>query len=196
MENLQLASTDLRSWRYVGKLALATDKVIDASVVRLPGGGWRLWYNNEPDHKHTYYADSPDLRHWTDRGLAVAQRGEGPKVFRWRGSWWMIIDLWRGLAVYRSQDALHWTQQQPVLLAEPGKGPDDGVIGGHADVVVDGDRAWLFYFTHPGRRGFDARKDGPEQRRSVIQVTELKEAGGVLSVDRDAPTHIRLGEPR
>jgi hypothetical protein len=59
---------------------------------------------------------------------------------------------------------------------------------------VSGDRAWLFYFTHPGRRGPDAKKDGPEQRRSVIQVTELKEEGGWLRVDRDVPTHIRLQE--
>jgi hypothetical protein len=191
---VHLTSTDLLAWRNPQALALAGDKVIDASLARLPGGGWRLWYNNELDHKYTYYADSPDLVHWTDRGRAVAERGEGPKVFRWHGAWWLVTDPWHGLAVFRSQDAINWSRQPTQLLEQPGQGPDDGVIGGHADVVVSGDRAWLFYFTHPGRRGPDAKKDGPEQRRSVIQVTELKEEGGWLRVDRDVPTHIRLQE--
>ena len=189
---VHLTSADLRTWRNPQKLPLAGDKVIDASLARLPGGGWRLWYNNELDHKYTYYADSPDLQHWTDRGLALAQRGEGPKVFRWRGAWWMIVDLWRGLGVYRSSDALHWTAQPSVLLDQPGRGLDDGVMGGHADVVVDGERAYIFYFTHPGRRGADAAKDGPAQRRSVIQVAELLETDGTISVERDQPVRIHL----
>ena len=66
--------------------------MIDASVLRLPDGTWRLWYNNERDHKYTYYADSPDLLHWTDRDPALTERGEGPKVFRWRGRYWLLID--------------------------------------------------------------------------------------------------------
>jgi sucrose-6-phosphate hydrolase SacC (GH32 family) len=189
---VHLTSTDLVAWRHPEPLALAGDKVIDASLARLPDGGWRLWYNNELDHKYTYFADSPDLVHWTDRGRAVAERGEGPKVFRWHGAWWMLTDPWHGLAVFRSQDALNWTRQPTQLLEQPGQGLDDGVIGGHADVVVSGGRAFLFYFTHPGRRGPDAKKDGLEQRRSVIQVTELFEEGGWLRADRDAPTHIRL----
>ena len=65
-------------------------------------------------------------------------------------------------------------------------------MGGHRDVVVSGDRAFLFYFTHPGRRGPDARKDGTEQRRSSIQIVELHEQDGWLTCDRDEPTHILL----
>jgi hypothetical protein len=189
---VQLTSTDLKTWRHAEKVPLAADKVIDASLARLPDGGWRLWYNNELDGKNTWYADSPDLRHWTDRGRALAQRGEGPKVFHWRGAWWMVIDLWRGLGVYRSLDAQTWTRQDATLLEQPGRGADDAVMGGHADVVVSGDRAYVFYFTHPGRQGPDAKKDGREQRRSSIQVAELEEEGGVLRVDRDRPVHIRL----
>ena len=44
-------------------------------------GGWRMYYNNEPDRKSIWYADSPDLEHWTDRGKLIGdQAGEGPKV--------------------------------------------------------------------------------------------------------------------
>jgi hypothetical protein len=193
---VHLTSTDLRTWRHPVKVPLANDRVIDPSLARLPDGTWRMWYNNEPDRKYTYYADSPDLEHWTDRGLAIAERGEGPKVFRWRGAWWMIVDLWHGLAVFRSDDALTWKKQDATLLEQPGKGPDDGVMGGHADVVVSGDRAYIFYFVHPGRQGPDAKKDGPEQRRSLIQVSELIEEGGIIRTDRDAKVAIRLAPPR
>lgn len=193
---VHLTSRDLRSWRGATAIPLASNKVIDAAVTRMPGIGWRMWYNNEPDKKAIYYADSADLVHWTDRGRAVVdQPGEGPKVFQWRGAWWMITDVWRGLAVYRSDDGLDWKRQPDNLLEQPGNGADDQVKGGHADVVVSGDRAFLFYFTHPGRRGADLNKDGVEQRRSSIQVVELTQAGGWLRADRDAPTRIQLRTP-
>jgi hypothetical protein len=189
---VHLTSSDLRSWRKARVVKLASDKVIDAALVHLPGGTWRMWYNNEADQKTIYYADSADLEHWTDRGRAMDDRGEGPKVFFWRGTWWMITDVWRGLAVYRSSDTVHWERQPANLLEAPGLGADDQVKGGHADVVVSGERAFLFYFTHPGRRGAHAEDDGPEQRRSVIQVVELSHEGGWLEARRDAPTRIRL----
>jgi hypothetical protein len=192
---VHLTSTDLRTWRHPAVVPLANDKVIDPSLARLPDGTWRMWYNNERDHKNTYYADSPDLVHWTDRGLAVAQRGEGPKVFRWHGAWWMIVDVWHGLAVFRSSDALTWHKQETTLLEQPGHGPDDGVMGGHADVVVSGGGAYLFYFVHPGRQGPDAKLDGPAQRRSLIQVSELIEQDGIVRTDRDAKVAIRLDPP-
>ena len=190
---VHLTSADLRTWRNAQPVKLASEKVIDAAVARVPGGGWRMWYNNEADHKSIYSADSADLISWTDHGRVVAdQGGEGPKVFQWRGAWWMITDVWRGLAVYRSADARTWKRQSGNLLETPGQGVDDQVMGGHADVVVSGDRAFLFYFTHPGRRGPDAKKDDVEQRRSAIQVTELFQSGDTLRAERDTPTRVLL----
>jgi hypothetical protein len=156
-----------------------------------------MWYNNERDRKSIYFADSTDLETWNDRGKAVGdQSGEGPKVFRWHGSYWMITDVWRGLAVYRSDDALNWARQPGGnLLQEPGEGDDDQVIGQHPDVVVSGDRAFLFYFTHPGRRGPDTQRDATEQRRSSIQVVELHHADGRLECNRDQPTQMQLPPP-
>ncbi|MFZ6712367.1 family 43 glycosylhydrolase [Undibacterium sp. TC9W] len=191
---VHLRSQDLRHWRNAKVLQLASDRVIDATVLRLPEGGYRMWYNNEVDKKSIYYADSVDLEKWTDKGKAVGdQSGEGPKVFRWKEQWWMITDVWRGLAIYRSDDLLSWKRQVGVNLLEiPGHGEDDGVIGGHPDVVVNGDRAFLFYFTHPGKRGADQKKDGKEQRRSSLQVVELLLTEQGLQVDRDAPAYVRL----
>lgn len=191
---VHLTSTDLRHWSNARELPLASGKVIDAAVARLPDGRWRMWYNNEADRKSIWTADSTDLQTWTGHARAIAdQGGEGPKVFRWRGAWWMITDVWKGLAVYRSSDAVTWARQRGNLLQAPGQGADDQVIGGHADVVVDGDRAYLFYFTHPGRNGPDAKADGPEQRRSSLQVVELEQDGQGLKAERDRPTHIRMG---
>ncbi len=190
---VHLTSADLRTWRNATRLKLAGDRLIDAALARLPDGRWRMWYNNEEDRKAIHYADSSDLQSWSEQGRAVAdQGGEGPKVFQWQGAWWMISDVWRGLAVYRSPDARTWTRQPDNLLQQPGQGADDQVIGGHPDVVVSGGRAFLFYFTHPGRTGPDAKTDGPEQRRSSIQVGELQVSEGWLRVDRDIPTRILL----
>ncbi|ACB74658.1 glycosyhydrolase [Opitutus terrae] len=199
---VHLTSTDLRTWRDPQPLALSSDRVIDACVFPLSRGGWRLWYNNERDRKSIYHADSPDLVTWTDRGKTsgVGERpGEGPYVFSWRGTHWMIVDLWKGLGVYRSDDLETWHAQSRDLLAAPGRGTDDGVNGGHACVVVNAqeDRAFCFYFTHPGRAGTikPEDKDSLDLRRSSIQVVELRERDGVLSCDRDAPTFVALPTP-
>jgi beta-xylosidase len=188
---VHLTSADLRTWRNARPVKLAAERPIDASVARLPTGGWRMFYNNELDGKSIWYADSPDLEQWTDRGKLIGdQAGEGPKVFRWRGQWWLITDVWKGLAVYRSGDGLAWERQPNNLLEAPGQGADDQVKGSHADVVVSGDRAWLFYFTHPGRK--DDKADSYETRRSSIQVVELTFEGGWLQADRNAPARVAL----
>ena len=188
---VQLTSTNLLQWTNPRKLSLATDRVIDPSIERMPDGSWRLYYNNERAGKAINYATSPDLQTWTDQGLAFKSCGEGPKGFRWHGKFWVIIDEWKGLGVFRSDDASHWTKQPTNLLAIPSTGADDQVQGGHPDVVVSGARAFLFYFTHPGRRP-GAPRDGPEQRRSSIQVVELQFKDGWLICDRDQPTRILL----
>lgn len=194
---VHLTSDDLLNWKSHGPLDLASDRVIDACVLAKPGGGYRLWYNNERDRKSIYYADSDDLYRWADGGKAVGdQSGEGPKVFRWRGAYWMVTDVWDGLALYRSEDLQDWERQPGNLLRAPGRGDGDEVKGQHPDVVVSNDRAFLFYFTHPGRRGPDATNDTASQRRSVIQVVELTEVDGRITCDRDRPTRIQLAKPR
>jgi GH43 family beta-xylosidase len=193
---VHLTSKDLRTWRDARPVKLATDRAIDASVVKLPAGGWRMYYNNEVDGKSIWHADSADLETWTDRGRLIAdQAGEGPKAFQWRGRWWLVTDVWKGLAVYSSSDGLAWRRQPGNLLELPGRGEQDGAPGQHADVVVSGDRAWLFYFTHPGRKPNAKQADGYDTRRSSIQVVELGESAGVLTADRDPRTRIALRDP-
>ena len=190
---IHLTSTDLLNWKYESSLKLINDKVIDASVFRLPDGTWRLWYNNERDGKSIWYADSKDLFNWEDKGKAIAARGEGPKTFKWQGKYFMIVDAWKGMEVYSSGDLLNWTKQPDRILENPGKGKDDQAIGGHCDVVVNGGRAYVYYFTHPGRRkDKPASRNSFEDKRSVVQVAELKYVNGQITCDRDEPLVLKL----
>lgn len=191
---LHLTSKNLLNWTFESSLDLASDKCIDACVFRLPDGTWRMYYNNERDGKSIYFADSPDLYTWTDSGQKVIgdRAGEGPVVFQWKGKYWMLVDNWRGLGVYSSRDLIEWKRQGESLLSRPGTGPDDGVIGQHPDVIVSGDCAYLFYFTHPGRTPGNRDRDDYSTRRSSIQVAELRYIDGRISCDRDEPVCINL----
>lgn len=192
-EIVHLTSSDLLNWQYESTLKLVNQKVIDASVFKLPDGTWRMWYNNEKDGKSIYYADSKDLYNWDDKGKAIAARGEGPKTFWFKNKYWMIVDVWKGMELYYSDDLLKWTKQSKRILEEPGKGTDDQAIGGHCDVVVNNDRAYVFYFTHPGRRKDNpAPKNSFDDKRSVIQLAELHYANGEITCDRDKPIMIKL----
>ena len=112
-----------------------------------------------------------------------------------KNKYWMIVDVWDGQGVYSSDDAVTWTRQKENLLQKGGTGPEDQTKGLHADVVVSGDRAYLFYFTHPGRVDVNEKKDTTEQRRSSIQVVELEYKDGQLTCDRNRLTHIHLAPP-
>lgn len=193
-EIIHLTSTDLLHWQYDRTLELASHKIIDACAFPLPNGGWRLWYNNEKDKKSIYYADSKDLINWQDKGKAIGDKGgEGPKVFRWKDHYWMIVDNWMGIGIYQSDDLTTWKRQEKRILEIPGKGKDDQAIGGHCDVLVNDGRAYVFYFTHPGKVGDKSTwKDGFETRRSVIQLGELQYENGEISCDRDMPVNIQL----
>jgi len=181
-----LTSTDLRQWACAGRVDLGSNKVIDASVVRLPHGGWRIWYKDELGGSKLKAADSPDLKTWQPRGPISALPAEGPKVFRHAGKWWLVADLWKGLLVLRSDDAEHWEEQPTRLLTEPGVHANDRAKGQHPDVqVVDG-RVYLFYFVHQSGED-EARRDDRWHQRTVIQVAEITlQADGWLGVDRNA----------
>ncbi len=188
---VHLTSRHLETWECGERLELGSDRIIDASVLALPQGGYRLWFNDERAGKAIKYADSPDLKTWTVKGTVVSTPGEGPKAFRWKDRWWLISDAWKGLLVQSSADGTNWTAQPGHLLGEAGTRPTDRAKAQHPDVVVAGDRAYLVYFVHQG--GEDQAKADPEwHRRSVLQIAELKETDGVVSVERDAPVEVKL----
>jgi len=194
---IHLSSSNMINWKFESKLDLSSDRCIDACVFRLPDGTWRMYYNNERDGKSIYYADSPDLYTWLDSGKKVVgdRGGEGPNVFRWKGKNWMIVDNWDGLGVYSSEDFVTWERQAKNILQEPGTGPDDNDFGRHPGIVVSGERAFIFYFTHPGRSPENRGKDLYQSRRSSLQVAELEYSDDQIICERDKPVYIDLNMP-
>ena len=198
---LHYTSRNLWDWECQSRLTLSSDNVIDACVFRLMTGVWRMWYKDEVNGSHTYAADSDDLANWTVVGPAITDCAhEGPNVFFWKDRYWMITDPWNGLGVYRSDDAETWARQENILTTGC-KRVDDGTRGDHADVLVSGENAYIFYFTHPGRiHGEDVESVNEvypyEWKRTSLQVAQLKHENGKLLCDRDEPFVLELKEPR
>jgi hypothetical protein len=168
---VHLTSKNGKDFHAESVLQLSDDHVIDACIIQKPDGGWRLWYNNETDGKSIYYADSPDLYRWIDQGkvTSVSANGEGPNVFYFQGQYYMIVDEWKGLSVFLSDDLTEWTKQEGKYLVD---GNDWQRRGNHADVeVVDG-HAYLFYFsgwTEQDPESGEIRR----KRGSAVYVAEL-----------------------
>ena len=191
-------SDDLENWRRVGPLTLSSDRVIDAAVYKCPDGLWRLWYKDEDHGSATWCATSPDLFEWTVEGVAIpgspdAAPHEGPNVFELGGFYWLIVDEWKGQAAYRSDDCTTWTRQG-ILGGEPGADASDRRYVRHADVVVVGDHAALYYFTHPE---WDERSqaEGPPDvaaRKTAVHHGRLTVRDGVLLLDRDIPADLAI----
>ncbi|MFB7894613.1 hypothetical protein ACFC1I_20590 [Microbacterium sp. NPDC056044] len=186
---VEYLSDDLRTWARRGVVPLASDRVIDAAVARCPDGLWRLWYKDEAADSTTAVAVSDDLESWRLDGTAVGGRPhEGPFVFELEGTWFLLTDEWRGMAVYRSTDAVTWERQggrDAVILGESGA-PRDGIqIGRHGSVVVIGDEARLYFFTHPWWDGSElADADERSHRRSAVHVARLRMVDGELVAER------------
>lgn len=192
---VHLTSTDLTKWECENVVKLDTARMIDPTVIKL-GQGYRMWYKDERAGSRIFAADSKDLRTWTkvDNQPINPTMGEGPTAFRFKGHYWLIADVWKGLMVLRSEDALTWTEQDGYILAEPGRKATDRFQGQHPDVVVDSDRAFIYYFVH--QKNEDEAADDPRwNQRTVIQVAELVYADGKLSVNRDADPSFKLHPP-
>lgn len=183
-------SEDLWSWEFQSVLSLSSDRVIDACVIQMPDGRWKMWYKDEVHDSHTYCAYSDDLYKWTPGGAEITDCAhEGPNVFLFRGKYWMITDPWDGLGVYVSDDACSWSRC-PNILKDGGSRTDDGTKAAHGDVVVHKEHAYIFYFTHP-RRKSDVETENRsmleeyEWNRSSVQVAELQAERGRLVCDRN-----------
>jgi len=186
-------SRNLVDWKHEGIVPLSSERVIDAFIHAKPSGGWRMWYKDEANKSHIYAADSEDLFKWAVAGPVVTGKAqEGAAVFWWQGSYWMLVDRWQGMGVLRSPDLATWTEQSGTILGVPGRRPDDGDIGRHGEVVVQGPDAYIFYFTHPFGPKVHTE---PGKHRSSLQVARLEIKSGTLVCDRDAAFPLDLGPP-
>ncbi|MDY0908450.1 hypothetical protein [Microbacterium sp. CFBP9034] len=186
---VEYRSDGLRTWSRRRPLALASDRVIDAAVARGPDGRWRLWCKDEAADSVTAMAVSDDLESWRTDGVAIGGRPhEGPFAFELGGWWWMLTDEWRGMAVHRSADAVSWERQggaDAVILGESGPAAAGVQIGRHGSVLMRGERALLYYFTHPWWDGSElADADERVHRRSAVHVATLRVVADLLICER------------
>jgi len=153
---------------------------------------WKMWYKS-PDSK-TCTSLSKNLKTWestTECEISGVEH-EGPVIFHWKDKYWMIIDecslSYVGLHCYESIDLATW-KRNSTILNTPGKREDDNDQGRHCDVRVVGDRAFIFYFTHPGRvydaKGIEIEENTWQYHRASIQVAELELKDGRIFCDRD-----------
>jgi len=192
---VHLTSPDLARWTCKDTVDVKSGRIIDPTVLKLKHG-YRMWYKDERFESRIVAADSKDLTSWqpVGNGPVSQTHGEGPKAFRFKGRYWIIADAWKGLMVLKSDDALHWTQQDGFILGQPGTAATDRNPGQHPDVVVDGDRAFIYYFVHQKNEP-EAATDPYWWQRTVIQVAELVYKDGQLVVDRETRPDFALHPP-
>lgn len=185
---------NLWDWKFFGYLKLTSENVIDASLFKMPGGKWRMWYKDEKQGSAIMMAESSDLFTWSINAKPViaGSAQEGPKIFACGEYFWMLTDEWQGMRVYKSKDCNTW-EKQGIILAGPSTRAEDTPSGAHGDVVVVNNKAYIFYFTHPGRK---IHGDAPlnsngvipyNLRRSSIQIAPLEIKDGTLVSNRDTP---------
>jgi hypothetical protein len=204
---VHLTSKDGIKWETISVLDLGARKVIDAGVIRLKDGIWRMWYKNEAEKSDIiWYADSKDLYEWTVIGPAKlgGVSGEGANVIYWHDKYFIIVDEWKGLSVYSSDDATNWVKQEKYIISgipieEENTGNAesqdsnmrrrpryvDGSRGNHADIEVIGDHAYMFYFSNI--------PSSMNMRGSAVYVQELiYNVDGTVSCDTEAKCFINL----
>lgn len=180
---MHYSGTDLWELKYESTLELSSDKCIDACVHKMPNGKYGLWYKDERHGSHTYMVESEDLYTWNNpKPVIEVFNHEGPNVFYWKDRYFMIVDRWKGQGVFVSEDCENWTQLDDIL-AVSGEEADDFGNGLHADVLVQGEEAYVVYFTHPGRKMGETVPY--ELQRSSIQMRKLGFDGKNIICDRN-----------
>ncbi|TRZ42048.1 family 43 glycosylhydrolase [Robertkochia solimangrovi] len=188
---VHLTSKNLWDWDYKGEVKASSGKVIDATLFKKPDGLWRMWYKDDALGGITMMSESKDLMQWTPVGepAIAGEAHEGPNVFRFHDYYWMLTDEWHGLRVYRSKDLENW-EKQGLILENASERKDDSPSGAHGDVVVNGSRAFIFYFTHPGRdKHLETKSENSyyDNHRTSIQVAPLTFERGTLKANRNKP---------
>ncbi len=178
-------SRDGKNWTYQSRLALSSDRCIDAGVYRTDGA-WYMLYKDEVNQSHSYLARSNNLYQWTVVGPTISDVShEAPVVWQWHGVYWLMVDSWqRGIRIYRSDNGVDDWQFVSAILQKPGKRPKDDARGGHPGIICIGDRAVVLYFVH-------YRPDHPlyGNRRTVLQAAELEYHDGKITCDRNTYAH-------
>ncbi|MFI3260068.1 MAG: family 43 glycosylhydrolase [Rikenellaceae bacterium] len=176
-------------WRSL-EVTIDEDNCLDASVVKLSNGKFRLYYVGGKNNKETKgrktirYAESTNLSDWEIKGnvlgdvndVSITKHGyqEGVYVFEQDGYFYMIADPHKGLTTFSSKDGVEWKYIGKILIGGTSKRTLDWSQGRHPSVVVRDGRAYIYYHVEPfrpdGARSVDIQ---PHQRYAFVQIAEL-----------------------
>ena len=182
-------SKDLLTWKYSDTVDVKSDDVIDPAVVKLRDGRWLMVFRDCRRQNRTAMVVSKDLKNWERlEELTGDCHHEAPVAFFWKNKFWLLTDDWKGLGVYESDDGIHYTRNN-LILDQAGHRLDDGYWGSHPGISLVGDRAFIFYHVHAGRKiGVDTPaldQKGIEFKRTSLQVAELELRDGKITCNRD-----------
>ncbi len=195
----QAKANDLvNGWKKVADMHGSELDALDATVYQ-KDGLFHLWFKGKKkgEKNELYSYISQNMYDWKAQGISKsdvfnqAASGsdfeEAPYMFHWKGIYWLITDPHKGLFVYSSMDAASWKFQGTILEAG-GTRPMDTSMARHCSIAVIGDRAFIVYHVEPWR-DYSGKvpifKQPTTNRRSVLQMAELKLEGGKLTCNRN-----------
>lgn len=192
---LLYTSDDLMHWTPAGRIeGLASARTLDACLYPMPDGMWGMWYKDET-RDQTMFAEGDSKFRFREVGPLdpTAPAAEGPDVFHWKGYYWLLADdctSYNGQRVYRSTDCRNWERRQNIL-DQSGRRPTDAGPAHHAEVILTGDQATVFYWTTADP--WTTAQAGQDSRQiCYLQAAKLQIADGELICDRNAQFELRL----
>lgn len=172
-------------------VSIGEDNCLDASVIRLVDGGFRMYYvggvNNpeEKGRKTIRYAESRDLMNWSVKGDVKGEVNdkkvhninyqEAVYVFSYRKMYYMLTDPHKGLSTYSSSDGITWKYHGQIMQSGSSKRTLDWSQARHPSVMVYENVPYIYYHVEPFRPdNVGAPKLEKHQRYSFIQMAELE----------------------
>lgn len=180
----------LSGWKRVN-VTISEDNCLDASVIKLKNGKFRMYYVggiNNPEtkgRKTIRYAESDSLYNWQVKGNVLGEVNdnavhglgyqEGVYVFQLKGRFYMLTDPHKGLATYSSDDGVIWKYHGQIMQTGTSSRTLDWSQARHPSVIVKDNKAYMVYHVEPFRSE-KAKGAGLEkhQRYAFIQMTELE----------------------
>jgi hypothetical protein len=190
-------------WQKVAQMHTDSLDALDATVYT-QNDSVHVWFKakkiNEKKN-NLYHFASKDFKAWEAKGFSKSdvfnekvtgqKFEEAPYIFKWKNKYFMITDPHEGLMVYQSDNGKNWTYQGIILL-NSGKRPLDNSRARHCSVVVKNNRAFIIYhvepwreYDEPGRKAKSIYKQAIANRKSVLQMAELKYIDGKIVCDRN-----------
>lgn len=180
----------LSGWKRVD-VTLDDSSCLDASVIKLESGKFRMYYVGSANNPQTKgrktirFAESDDLNTWQVKGDVLGDVNdnkvhdlgyqEGVYVFQFKGRFYMLTDPHKGLATYSSDDGITWKYHGQIMQAGTSSRTLDWSQARHPSVIVKDNKAYIVYHVEPFRpEKVQAPKLEKHQRYAFIQMAELK----------------------